>query len=123
MLQYLKYHTNEQNEVIALSHKVTLGDIATGAIALNWNIDLTPQNSKKIWQNGGTFGFSTCSVVYPEQNICIILLTNEADREAQKDLGIIAEMKRLNFLIKKLNTSLEKTKDCLVVKDVISAAP
>jgi predicted nucleic acid-binding Zn ribbon protein len=91
MLQYLKYHTNEQNEVIALSHKVTLGDIATGAIALNWNIDLTPQNSKKIWQNGGTFGFSTCSVVYPEQNICIILLTNEADREAQKDLGIIAD--------------------------------
>jgi serine-type D-Ala-D-Ala carboxypeptidase/endopeptidase len=91
MLQYIKYHLNEENEVVALSHKPTVGDIADYAVGLNWQEKLTEKKNKKIWQSGGTFGFSSYCVIYPELNIGIVLLTNEADRTAQGGLEEIAD--------------------------------
>jgi serine-type D-Ala-D-Ala carboxypeptidase/endopeptidase len=91
MLQYLKFHLDEKNEVIALSHKVTTGDINEHAIGLNWQEQITSKKHKKIWQSGGTFGFSSYCVIYPALNIGIILLTNEADRTAQGGLEEIAD--------------------------------
>ena len=91
MLHYLKFHLDETNEVVALSHKVTTGDIDTYALGLNWQETITQKKHKKIWQSGGTFGFSSYAVVYPELNISIVLLTNEADSTAQTELGQIAD--------------------------------
>jgi serine-type D-Ala-D-Ala carboxypeptidase/endopeptidase len=91
MLQYLKFHLDEKNEVVALSHKVTMGDINNYAIGLNWQEVITSEKQKKIWQSGGTFGFSSYCVIYPECKIAIVLLTNEADNTAQAELGQIAE--------------------------------
>jgi len=91
MLEYLKFHLNEKNEVVALSHQITTGDIHTYAIVLNWQETMTPQNHKKIWQSGGTFGFSSYCVIYPELGIAIVLLTNQADNTAQTELGQIAD--------------------------------
>jgi len=91
MLQYLKFHLDEKNEVVALSHKVTMGDINNYAIGLNWQEVITLKNHKKIWQSGGTFGFSSYSVIYPELNMAIVFLTNEADNTAQTELGQIAD--------------------------------
>jgi serine-type D-Ala-D-Ala carboxypeptidase/endopeptidase len=91
MLNYLKFHLNEKNEVVALSHKVTMGDLSNYAIGLNWQEVITNAKYKKIWQSGGTFGFSSYCVIYPELNIAIVLLSNEADNNAQTELGQIAE--------------------------------
>jgi serine-type D-Ala-D-Ala carboxypeptidase/endopeptidase len=91
MLQYLKFHLDEKNEVIALAHSVTTGDINDYAIGLNWQELITSKKHKKIWQSGGTFGFSSYCVIYPELNIGIILLTNESDRAAQGGLEEIAD--------------------------------
>jgi serine-type D-Ala-D-Ala carboxypeptidase/endopeptidase len=91
MLKYLEYHLNEENEVVTLSHKPVVGDIADYAVGLNWQEILTEKKHRKIWQSGGTFGFSTYCVIYPEQKIGIILLTNEADRNAQRELDEIAD--------------------------------
>jgi len=91
MLQYLKFHLDEKNEVVSLSHKVTTGDINHYAIGLNWQEVITSKKHKKIWQSGGTFGFSSYCVIYPELNIAIVLLTNEADNTAQTELGQIAD--------------------------------
>ena len=91
MLQYLKFHLNENNEVVALSHKVTMGDINDYAIGLNWQELITSKKLKKVWQSGGTFGFSSYCVVYPEINVGIVLLTNESDPRAQHGLEGIAE--------------------------------
>lgn len=90
MLQYLKFHLDEKNEVVALSHKVSTGDINHYAIGLNWQETITSKKHKKIWQSGGTFGFSSYCVIYPELNIAIVLLTNEADNTAQTELEHIA---------------------------------
>jgi CubicO group peptidase (beta-lactamase class C family) len=91
MLQYLKFHLNEKNEVVALSHKVTTGDIHNYAIGLNWQEAITSKKHKKIWQSGGTFGFSSYCVLYPELDIAMVFLTNEADNTAQTELGQIAD--------------------------------
>ena len=91
MLQYLKFHLNEKNEVVALSHKVTSGNINDFAIGLNWQEQITSKKHKKIWQSGGTFGFSSYCVIYPELKIGIVLLTNESDPTAQGGLEEIAD--------------------------------
>jgi CubicO group peptidase (beta-lactamase class C family) len=91
MLQYLKFHLNENNQVVALSHKVTMGDINKHAIGLNWQEEITSQKQKKIWQSGGTFGFSSYCVIYPGNKVAIVLLTNESDPKSQQGLEGIAE--------------------------------
>lgn len=91
MLEYLKFHLNEENKVVSLSHQVIFGDLTRYAIGLNWQEVITPKNHKKIWQSGGTFGFSSYGVLYPELGIAIVLLTNEADTTAQTDLSQLAD--------------------------------
>ena len=91
MLKYLKFHLNENNEVVALSHKVTTGEINHHAIGLNWQEQITSKKQKKIWQSGGTFGFSSYCVIYPEMKVGIVLLANESDPGAQGGLEGIAE--------------------------------
>lgn len=91
MLQYMKFHLNENDQVVALSHKVTAGDINHHAIGLNWQEQITSNKQRKIWQSGGTFGFSSYCVIYPETKVGIVLLTNESDPGAQHGLEGIAE--------------------------------
>lgn len=91
MLQYLKFHLNEKNEVVAMSHQIITGDIDTYAIGLNWQEVMVAGKYKKIWQSGGTFGFSSYCVIYPDLDIAIVFLTNEADNTAQTELGQIAD--------------------------------
>lgn len=91
MLYYLKFHLNELDEVVTLSHMVTTGKINDYAVGLNWQMKLNSNKKKMIWQSGGTFGFSSYCVIYPELNIGIVLLTNESDRTAQSELAEIAD--------------------------------
>ena len=91
MLHYIKFHLDETSEIVALSHKVTTGNINDYALGLNWQEQITSKKYKKIWQSGGTFGFSSYCVIYPELNIGIVLLTNESDPNSQGGLEEIAD--------------------------------
>ncbi len=91
MLQYLKFHLDEKNEVVALSHKVVSGNIEDWAIGLNWQEQITAKKHKKIWQSGGTFGFGSYCVLYPDYDIALILLSNESDPSTQHGLEEIAD--------------------------------
>jgi len=91
MLKYIKFHLNENNQVINLFHTPTFGDINGFAIGLNWQMNKTQDGFRRIWQSGGSFGFSSYCVVYPELNIGIALLSNEADRTAQGGLAEAAK--------------------------------
>jgi len=86
MLNYIKFHLNENNPVIKLSHAPTFGDINNFAIGLNWQMNKTSDGHRRIWQSGGSFGFASYCVIYPELNIGIVLLSNEADQTAQGGL-------------------------------------
>lgn len=100
MLKYIEFHLNEKNKLIELSHQPTFGDINDFAIGLNWQMTTTPDGLRKIWQSGGTFGFSSYLVIYPQLNMGIVLLSNQADQTAQGSLENTADS-----LVKAIHTS------------------
>ncbi|SFD08988.1 CubicO group peptidase, beta-lactamase class C family [Chitinophaga sp. CF118] len=91
MLQYIRYEMDESNPVVALSHQPTWGEIQNYAIGLNWQMLQKAGKQKSIFQNGGTSGFSSNLVFYPDLKTGIVLLTNEADKTAQDKLSEVAE--------------------------------
>ena len=74
-----------------LSHQPTNGKPETGAIALNWKINITDKGQRKISHTGGSLGFSTYMVFYPDQKTGIVLLSNEADTATQGELIGLAD--------------------------------
>lgn len=91
MLKYMAFQLNEKNAVVSLSHRPTFGKIEDGAVALNWKIKKTDDGRRSISHTGGSLGFSSYMVFYPEQHSGIVLLSNEADQETQNELIILAD--------------------------------
>ncbi|WP_306350830.1 serine hydrolase [Flavobacterium sp. '19STA2R22 D10 B1'] len=91
MLQYLKFHLNEKNDIAHLSHQVTWRDSESFALGLYWRINTTSEGVQKLSHSGGTFGYSSYGVIYPELNIGIIMLTNCSGASSQNDLENTAE--------------------------------
>jgi CubicO group peptidase (beta-lactamase class C family) len=91
MLKYVKFHLNENNEVIRLSHQPSWGDIQSYASGLNWQMIKPAGKPRKIWQSGGSFGFSSYCAVFPDLNLGIVLLSNESDQNSQGRLNAMAE--------------------------------
>ncbi len=90
MLEYVAFHLNETHEVVRLSHQPTWGDIHTSAVGLNWQLQMTAAGQRRIWQSGGSFGFSSYCVVVPDVQLGVVLLANEADRTTQGRLASMA---------------------------------
>ncbi|MCF6403067.1 beta-lactamase family protein [Chitinophaga filiformis] len=88
MLKYIGYQVNESNPVVALTHQPQWGDIKSFAFGLNWHMVVSPNGFRKIWQSGGTFGYSSYCMFYPELGTGIVMLSNESDRTAQEGLGL-----------------------------------
>lgn len=90
MLRYVAFHLDEKNEVIKLSHQTTWGEIKYYASGLNWQMNLTAGGHRRVWQSGGSFGFSSHCVVFPELGLGLVLLSNESDRDSQGRLNTLA---------------------------------
>ena len=91
MLKYIRYHLNEDDEVIRLSHQTTWGDIKYYASGLNWQMNKTSAGHRRIWQSGGSFGFSSYCAVFPELRLGIVLLANESDQNSQGRLNTMGD--------------------------------
>jgi len=91
MLKYMKFQLDETNAVVKLSHKPTFGKIEEGAIALNWKVKKTANGKRSISHTGGSLGFSSYMVFYPDLNSGIVLLSNEADQGTQNELIVLAD--------------------------------
>lgn len=46
-------------------------------------------NHRRIWQSGGTAGFTSLLVIYPELGLVIELLSNENDENSEGALSLI----------------------------------
>jgi CubicO group peptidase (beta-lactamase class C family) len=51
----------------------------------------TPAGHRRIWQSGGSFGFSSYCVIFPELRLGIVLLSNESDQNSQGRLNAMAD--------------------------------
>jgi CubicO group peptidase (beta-lactamase class C family) len=90
MLRYVEFHLDEGDEVVKLSHRPTWGDIKYYASGLSWQMNMTQGGRRRIWQSGGTFGFSSYCAVFPELGLGLVLLSNESDRDTQGRLNTLA---------------------------------
>jgi CubicO group peptidase (beta-lactamase class C family) len=90
MLKYVEFHLDEEDEVVKLSHRPTWGDIKYYASGLSWQMNMTQGGRRRIWQSGGTFGFSSYCAVFPELGLGLVLLSNESDRDSQGRLNALA---------------------------------
>jgi tetratricopeptide (TPR) repeat protein len=74
-----------------MSHKPTWGNPESVAVGLNWYTKTSFDGKREIWTSGGTFGHSCFIDLYPERNFGIVILTNEADNQAQDRLSDMGE--------------------------------
>jgi CubicO group peptidase (beta-lactamase class C family) len=91
MLGYLRYQLNDADPVIVQAHTPVWEGTEGQALGFFWRITALPGGGKKIWHTGGTFGFSSYCVLYPEKKTGIVLLSNEMDGTSQGRLIDIAE--------------------------------
>jgi len=91
MLRYMAFQLNEKNTDVKLSHQPTFGNLEDGAIALNWKVRKIDQGRRSISHTGGSLGYSSYIVFYPDLNSGIVLLSNEADQGTQNELIALAE--------------------------------
>ena len=89
MIKYIKFQLDETNQVVNLSHKKTV-ETPQEIVGLNWRIDKNNTENRGIWHTGGTFGFSSYILFFPERKIGIVLLANESDGMTQNRLVSIA---------------------------------
>ncbi len=79
MLLYAKAQLEAKEETANwLSHQLTIGNKTRGK-GLCWGISSTKKNYLVWSHDGGTDGFSSLCLIYPELNSAIILLTNNGN--------------------------------------------
>jgi serine-type D-Ala-D-Ala carboxypeptidase/endopeptidase len=88
MLAFLKYQLS-QDPAVKMTHQSTLA-VQQDTVALNWHTDGIEGGRKTLWHTGGTFGFSSYIVLYPDQQTGIILMANENDQGTQNRLAALA---------------------------------
>lgn len=91
MLRYMSYQLNEKDKLVYASHQPTWGDPDTYALGYYWKLDKTKTGARRVWHTGGTFGFASCCILYPETGTGIILLTNQFEQSVQNELQDMAE--------------------------------
>jgi CubicO group peptidase (beta-lactamase class C family) len=81
MLKYIAWELAERDKAVKLSHQSAGSTVWSGdgsyTVGLNWQIMRFP-GQRKIFQDGNIPGFHSMCVLYPELNLGIIVLTNEA---------------------------------------------
>ena len=91
MTRYISFQLKEADISVKLSHTFTQQYTDSTGIGIFWRINTDSGGVKKIWHTGGTFGFSSYCVIFPEKKIGFVLLSNEFDMTSQGALIEAAE--------------------------------
>lgn len=90
MAQYLQWHLNEADPLIAQTHAVVFGELQSFAQGMGWNLVRTADQGRKVWQSGGVFGMSSQMILFPEDRTGLVLLANDGGFNTQRQLDIAA---------------------------------
>lgn len=82
MLVYIKAQLDIKDSATQLAHKITFGDTKKGT-GLNWGVSTTREGYLRWSHDGGTDGFTSLCLIYPELDSGIILLTNNDNHDDQ----------------------------------------
>lgn len=88
MLAYAQWQLAESDPAVRLSHQPTYVS-EDYAVGLNWQM-LKGGAGRVIWQDGASPGFASLLVLHPEQEMAIVLLSNELDGGTLARLRVLA---------------------------------
>lgn len=82
MLYYLNYQMIAKDPIVKFTHKITSGDIDQGAHAIQWATGKLWNWDYYLQTDGGTYGFRSFCMIYPDDQLSFIILTNQTDNNA-----------------------------------------
>lgn len=91
MARYISFQLKETDMSVKFSHTFTQQYTDSSGIGIFWRINTDLGGVRRIWHTGGTFGFSSYCVIFPEKRIGFVLLSNEFDMTSQGALIEAAE--------------------------------
>jgi hypothetical protein len=90
MVKYARWQLDERDPVIARAHQPIWGSADSFAAGLIWDIGKTPDDERKLWYGGGTFGMSSQMILLPDSRRAYVLLANDACMNTQSQLHDMA---------------------------------
>ncbi|NYT40409.1 beta-lactamase family protein [Sphingomonas sp. R-74633] len=91
MLRYAALQLDESDPAVALSHKGTWFTLDKQTwVGLTWIVSQLPDGGRVLRTSGGTWGFASVMMVWPEKKLAVVLLANKASDTAQGRLSEIA---------------------------------
>lgn len=89
LLKFIKTQLDKKDIAVALSQQETF-NAGYYTIGLSWLKYKHDNGEHQVWTDGGTSGFVTYIVFYPEINSGVVVLANESDDSTPGKLGDIA---------------------------------
>lgn len=90
LVNFIKFQLDSTNTSVRLSHQKTF-NTGWGNIGLSWQIYKWDNGNHQFWVTGGTYGFSSYLIFYPEISSGVVVLSNEADASSSDRLSDIAD--------------------------------
>jgi CubicO group peptidase (beta-lactamase class C family) len=78
------------NKVVSINPRDTVDDRVYSA-SLNWFQYQPAKGREQIWADGGTPGFCSYIVLYPQADLCVVLLSNKSSSRVFGELSSIAK--------------------------------
>lgn len=91
MIKYIGHQLEEKEAQVIMAHQLRWGDPDDSGIGLNWRLKTNFDGKRKIWASGGTFGFASYSVLYPERNFAVVVLNNQNSNGSEDGLSDLAQ--------------------------------
>jgi CubicO group peptidase (beta-lactamase class C family) len=93
MMKYAARQLDERDPAVALSHKGSWFTLDRKTyVGLTWIVSELPDSGRLIRYSGGTWGFSSAMMLYPERRLAIVLMANNASDTAQDRLTGMATL-------------------------------
>ena len=77
LVKYMRANLAAREPAVCLAHQRTWGTAPAFGLGLGWMLDRDAEGKDRIYHNGKTIGYNTRLVLYPGQDLGIVLLVNE----------------------------------------------
>lgn len=77
--RYARWHLDERDPVVQLSHTVPEGETDGPEMGLGWYIEHSAEGVRRLSSDGTVPGFSARIVLYPDLDIAAVILTSQLD--------------------------------------------
>jgi CubicO group peptidase (beta-lactamase class C family) len=77
LLKYVRANLAEREPAVRLAHQPTTSLPPNYQVGLCWRLNTDPEGNRRIFHSGHSIGYNTHVVLYPGQDMGMVLLVNE----------------------------------------------